>query len=276
MARKMVVLLVVLLSVMFLAALPAAAHHCADQGGPIEGDCHAEQVTGPDAEQPDFDPDGDGLANEEDDCPNTYASTANGCPEEEQDSDGDGVPDSEDWCPSLASSGTRTGCPGESTTSDSDGDGVSDSEDNCPDVAGSAAAGGCVDWDNDGFLDGEDACPHLPGVAGGCPDTDGDGLNDSVDPCPTCPGDAPTTVVSAPVASHSTSSARDDQGSSSGDASTDEVAYTTTYAADAGIVSPDAALLTTPQTYAWATPSTSWRNTRRPVRRLGLARRGTR
>ena len=46
------------------------------------------------------------------------------------DFDGDGIPDEEDNCPDIAGLLELKGCP------DTDGDGIADSEDQCPDFAG--------------------------------------------------------------------------------------------------------------------------------------------
>ena len=59
----------------------------------------------------------------------------NGCP----DSDGDGVADNEDNCPDTPGDKENNGCP----WADADGDGVPDKDDSCPDVAGDAANNGC-------------------------------------------------------------------------------------------------------------------------------------
>ncbi|MCP4806732.1 MAG: OmpA family protein [Proteobacteria bacterium] len=107
------------------------------------------------------DSDGDGLIDENDDCPND--------PEDE-----DGFQDGD-------------GCPDE----DNDGDGVLDVDDSCPmdpeDVDGFEDADGCPDPDNDGdgFLDVDDQCPLDPGTVEGCPDGDADGTADKDDECPT-------------------------------------------------------------------------------------------
>jgi outer membrane protein OmpA-like peptidoglycan-associated protein len=108
----------------------------------------------------------------------------NGCP----DSDGDGVPDNEDECPSLAGSVDKQGCP----ESDRDGDGVVDELDRCPEVPGFTALNGCPDTDNDGVADPEDRCPEQSGLERfqGCPDTDGDGIPDPDDLCPNSIGPA--------------------------------------------------------------------------------------
>ncbi len=88
------------------------------------------------------DTDGDGIADDEDECrtvkqgahPDPYRT---GCPE--PDEDRDGIPDGDDPCP-LAAPGhrpdpKRPGCP----LIDSDGDGISDAEDACPSKAGVAS-----------------------------------------------------------------------------------------------------------------------------------------
>ena len=148
------------------------------------------------------DADGDGIADEKDNCPNTAGlKEYGGCP----DSDGDGIVDSEDGCPLAAgarelmgcpdadgdgvadkddvcpqNAGTLNGCP------DGDGDGVADKDDDCPTVAGNL--GGCPDADGDGVRDQDDDCPSVAGTVGGCPDSDGDGFIDKNDACPNTPG----------------------------------------------------------------------------------------
>jgi len=123
------------------------------------------------------DADGDGIADDRDNCPNTAGLKAfGGCP----DSDGDGIMDSADACPLAAGIASTNGCP------DGDGDGVADANDACPDVAGSM--NGCPDSDGDGVADNADACPNTAGPAGGCPDGDGDGIADKDDACPTAAG----------------------------------------------------------------------------------------
>ena len=157
--------------------------------------------------------DGDGINDNEDECPNVAGIYAfNGCPDSDgdgvqdskdecpdvaglielngclpTDTDGDGVPDSEDKCPSTEGSAEMDGCP------DSDGDGVSDADDQCPDEQGTLLSGGCPDSDGDGVRDIDDKCPNEPGVASnnGCPektDSDGDGFSDDIDKCPEVPG----------------------------------------------------------------------------------------
>ena len=123
------------------------------------------------------DSDKDGIADEEDLCPNEPgpASTM-GCP----DKDGDGVADKDDRCPDAAGLANLRGCP------DGDGDGIADIDDKCPTVAGLANLAGCPDADGDGIADGDDKCPNEAGPRAtmGCPDGDGDGIADADDDCP--------------------------------------------------------------------------------------------
>ncbi len=131
------------------------------------------------------DTDGDGVIDENDDCPNVAGLPEfSGCP----DSDGDGIVDKDDACPDVAGLAKFDGCP------DTDGDGIADANDDCPEVPGIAALKGCPnpDADGDGINDDVDKCPKVPGVAAlnGCPDADGDGITDSEDKCPTEAGTA--------------------------------------------------------------------------------------
>jgi outer membrane protein OmpA-like peptidoglycan-associated protein len=84
-----------------------------------------------------------------------------------KDKDGDGVPNEQDQCPELAGTIATHGCP------DKDGDGISDQDDQCPDVAGLKKYNGCPipDSDKDGVNDEEDKCPSEPGPIenNGCP-----------------------------------------------------------------------------------------------------------
>ncbi len=129
------------------------------------------------------DKDGDGIADDKDDCPTVMGLAAfNGCP----DSDGDGIKDSEDVCPSTPGLAKFKGC------ADTDGDGVPDNLDKCPGEAGTVV--GCPkkadDKDGDGVEDSKDECPEKAGLAkyNGCPDTDGDGISDNKDKCPEVAG----------------------------------------------------------------------------------------
>ena len=114
------------------------------------------------------DRDGDGIADEDDACPDEPEDfddfeDADGCPD--PDNDGDGILDGQDGCPNDADDRDgfedADGCP----DTENDGDGVLDADDSCPDVA----------EDRDGFED-EDGCPD--------PDNDGDGVLDGDDDCP--------------------------------------------------------------------------------------------
>ncbi len=112
---------------------------------------------------PDLDNDIDGILDTEDECPmepedKDDFEDANGCPD--PDNDQDGVLDVEDKCPLEAGSASNEGCP----ILDKDGDGISDDVDVCPDEP----------EDKDAFEDG-DGCPD--------PDNDQDGVLDEVDQC---------------------------------------------------------------------------------------------
>lgn len=111
-----------------------------------------------------LDTDGDGVNDDNDQCPGTPAGTAvdaNGCPLP-QDDDGDGVTNDVDKCPNTPA-GARvdaTGC-----ELDSDGDGVGDSRDQCPNTPPGAKVNerGCeLDTDGDGVVDSQDKCPDTP------------------------------------------------------------------------------------------------------------------
>lgn len=136
-----------------------------------------------------FDSDGDGVIDSEDNCPNTPRGIKTddfGCP---QDSDADGVADYLDECPGTPS-GARVdefGCP-----TDSDKDGVPDFTDLCPDTPAGIIVDdfGCpFDTDADGVPDYIDKCPDTPYEIAvdnkGCPmDSDLDGVPDYLDQCP--------------------------------------------------------------------------------------------
>ncbi|PZD79070.1 OmpA family protein [Mesonia sp. K7] len=129
------------------------------------------------------DTDGDGIYDDEDECPETPGlEEFNGCP----DSDGDGIEDRKDDCPNEAGPAELNGCP------DSDGDGIADKDDDCPNEAGSAELNGCPDSDGDGIADKDDDCPEEAGPAenNGCPwqDRDNDGVLDKDDQCPDVAG----------------------------------------------------------------------------------------
>ena len=140
------------------------------------------------------DPDADGVAGDQDQCPDQPGLSAyQGCPEPAPDNDGDGVPNAQDACPDQAGPAENGGCPQPAPT-DSDGEGVPDLNDACPNNPGPVDNSGCplTDTDGDGVPDNTDACPEQAGPAlnNGCPqpDADGDGVPDSQDACVNQPG----------------------------------------------------------------------------------------
>lgn len=131
------------------------------------------------------DTDGDGIFDQEDECPETPGLPEyNGCP----DTDGDGIEDRNDACPNTPGTAEYNGCP------DTDGDGIIDNKDGCPTEAGPKSNNGCpiLDRDGDGVNDDVDACPDEAGPKAnkGCPypDSDGDSVLDKDDACPEVPG----------------------------------------------------------------------------------------
>jgi outer membrane protein OmpA-like peptidoglycan-associated protein len=144
------------------------------------------------------DRDGDGIPDDEDDCPDEPGPVeTRGCP---RDTDGDGLIDSEDACPLQPGPRENHGCPFENDE-DRDGDGIPDRLDKCPDEPedfdGYQDDDGCPDPDNDmdGIPDKEDLCPDqaedFDGYEDedGCPDIDNDkdGIPDHLDMCPNEP-----------------------------------------------------------------------------------------
>jgi OmpA-OmpF porin, OOP family len=111
-----------------------------------------------------LDSDGDGVIDDEDNCPGTPAGTAvdsSGCPLP-LDDDGDGVTNDIDKCPGTPAGAKvdANGC-----ELDSDGDGVSDSRDQCPNTPAGAKVDerGCeLDSDGDGVVNSADKCPDTP------------------------------------------------------------------------------------------------------------------
>lgn len=107
------------------------------------------------------DADGDGVPNDEDNCPSTFNPIRPLDAGQQADADSDGLGDACDRCP-LA---PGEGCPMPDVF-DQDGDGVEDPADNCveddnPDQA---------DGDDDGVGDACDPCPMVANPAGGaCP-----------------------------------------------------------------------------------------------------------
>jgi len=129
------------------------------------------------------DSDGDGVANDSDNCP-TIANSL------QEDSDFDGVGDACDNCPSAFNPGQE----------DTEGDGTAEACDNCPNVYNpdqtdddadglgydcdncpTAANASQVDADGDGRGDACDNCPEH--VNDGQEDTDGDGRGNACDNC---------------------------------------------------------------------------------------------
>lgn len=155
---------------------------------------------------PDFrDSDGDGIANDKDNCPlvpedKDGFEDRDGCPDD--DNDGDRRPDSMDKCPDQAEDldgfEDDDGCP----ESDNDKDGIDDFDDRCPTEAEDGKKpfdkDGCPsdkrDTDVDGIMDNVDRCVEDPEDEDGfedwdgCPeeDNDKDGIPDEADQCPLC------------------------------------------------------------------------------------------
>lgn len=130
----------------------------------------------------DPDRDRDGIANDDDGCPDAAEDQdgfedADGCPD--LDDDKDGVPDSIDKCPRVAEDKDgfedADGCP----ELDNDKDGLVDTVDKCPndpeDRDGFEDEDGCSDLDNDkdGVPDVADQCPLEPETQNGYADDDG-------------------------------------------------------------------------------------------------------
>ena len=131
---------------------------------------------------PKVDTDGDGVADEDDRCPNEAEDKdlfddTDGCPD--PDNDGDGILDASDKCAMDAEDKDGfeddDGC----VDRDNDGDGVGDAQDACPaeveDRDTYRDGDGCPDPDNDkdGILDVADRCPNDAEVINGVDDDDG-------------------------------------------------------------------------------------------------------
>ena len=139
-----------------------------------------------------YDTDGDGVIDSDDQCPNTPAGikvNEFGCP---LDSDKDGVADFMDDCPETPR-GAKVDSKG--CALDSDKDGVADYMDLCPGTQRGISVDdyGCpFDLDADGVPDHIDKCPNTPYEVdvdkNGCPiDSDLDGVPDHIDQCPGTP-----------------------------------------------------------------------------------------
>jgi len=159
------------------------------------------------------DEDGDGVADQRDNCVEISNPEQSDQDEDElgdacdTDDDGDDVPDISDLCPSFPDplQGDVDGdLLGDLCDDDADGDGLSAAADNCnllpnpaqQDVDGDGVGDACDDdLDNDGIIDPLDNCPtqsnlgqtDLDGDGQGdaCDtDQDGDGIEDALDLCP--------------------------------------------------------------------------------------------
>ncbi len=168
------------------------------------------------------DADGDGVADEIDNCPNdpnpdqndddddAVGDVCDVCPGavDAYDLDDDSVPNGCDNCPETANGDQADAdtdgvgdacdiCPGFDDRADADGDRLPDGCDNCPEIRNADQA----DADDDGVGDACDACPGFDdgldgdgdGVADGCDvcpgsddalDVDGDSVPDGCDVCP--------------------------------------------------------------------------------------------
>jgi len=148
-----------------------------------------------------FDTDGDGIANDNDNCPFVYNPG-------QEDSDADGIGNVCDNCPAIANPYQEDAdedgagdicdpCPND-PLDDGDGDGLCADADNCPadynpgqedadsdgvgDVCDACPGDPDNDPDNDGICSGNDNCPSVANP--GQEDVDGDGTGDVCDNCP--------------------------------------------------------------------------------------------
>jgi hypothetical protein len=100
------------------------------------------------------DADGDGVADDNDLCPNTprnETANAQGCSASQRDTDGDGVNDAADLCENTPSGQSVNGNGCSASQRDSDGDGLNDAVDQCPFVAGLPVNNGCPDTTPNAF-----------------------------------------------------------------------------------------------------------------------------
>ena len=154
------------------------------------------------------DDDGDGIANDNDNCP--FIPNADQNEDCAADMDGDGIANAMDNCPEVANPGQEEVAEGRGAACwlvnpppvDGDEDGVPDAIDNCPavenleqtDLDENGVGDVCqlffVDEDGDGIADHLDNCklPNPQQLVGECErlsaaDTDEDGVNDGLDTC---------------------------------------------------------------------------------------------
>ena len=158
-----------------------------------DGDGFGDNIGGVDGDECYLEP---GVA---DGTPTFAGGTGRGCPMF-NDLDGDGVGDDDDDCPSTDAGATVDAAGCALNQLDSDNDSVNDAEDRCPNTVDfrTIDAYGCdtqqqnVDSDEDGVRDADDLCPNTPtgdvadstGCAASQRDTDADGVSDANDLCP--------------------------------------------------------------------------------------------
>jgi large repetitive protein len=111
----------------------------------------------------DADLDGDGIANEADNCPTVFNPVRPVDDGVQGDFDADGVGDVCDVCPLDADTDACTSFDAD----DRDGDGIANTDDNCPLVANEGQA----DTDLDGIGDDCDPCPEFSDASGACQST---------------------------------------------------------------------------------------------------------
>lgn len=140
------------------------------------------------------DADGDGIADEDDNCPgdhnpNQLDFDGDGFGDACDDHDLDGVVDASDNCPEVPNPDQadqdRDGL-GDACDEDVDGDGVPDDQDLCPTIADP----GQYDEDGDGVGDACDNCPVVANADQADVLDGGDGVGDACDPRPGDGGDA--------------------------------------------------------------------------------------